>query len=522
MNNEKGCRANVMHDLIEQQPSSSSITISNMNNTSAHHQESRMFYVKKKLKSIYLNWSRHVDINGYNKIFEYKHNFKIQLIWILILLASTGATFYIISKNITGFLNFDSVSQINLVNEVPAIFPTITICNNDPFTTRQAENVYDEVLNQTGYNLTSINQIDTNLNNLVLMHVSNPNYGDENRKRLGFNKSMIYSCKYKKKSCQKDLHWYWSYTYGNCWQFNSGFNFTNDKIDIKNSTIEGRDDGLSLTLFPLINENQYMTTWDNGMIVFIHNYQYKPLLTDAVYIELGKTSFVSIKRTITHKYPAPYSDCIDLDTYSSHLYLFIKDSGQVYRQKDCFKLCQQEQIIEKCGCYSVEFPQLNNLTKPCLNLLQFSCVDEQKSNFDLTVCQTNSCPLECDSIKYDLSLSTLQNPGYKEYFTLADKDILSYSQMLGRNLTFDLFQTMWVTLKVFYPSLEYTEITETPQTTIFDLFTQIGGSLGLFISFSVFTLFELTEILILILHALLKPRASQKYSIDKSEVSKSK
>jgi len=94
--------------------------------------------------------------------------------------------------------------------------------------------------------------------------------------------------------------------------------------------------------------------------------------------------------------------------------------------------------------------------------------------------------------------------------------------MLGRNLTFDLFQTMWVTLRVFYPSLEYTEITETPQTTIFDLFTQIGGSLGLFISFNVFTLFELAEILILILHALLKPRSSKKYSIEKSEAAKSK
>ena len=54
-------------------------------------------------------------------------------------------------------------------------------------------------------------------------------------------------------------------------------------------------------------------------------------------------------------------------------------------------------------------------------------------------------------------------------------------------------------INVFYTSLEYTVIAETPQTT---LFTQLGGSLGMFISFSVFTLFEAIEIIILILYAL--------------------
>jgi len=140
-------------------------------------------------------------------------------------------------------------------------------------------------------------------------------------------------------------------------------------------------------------------------------------------------------------------------------------------------------------------------------------------------CQKNSCPLECDTIKYDIALSTLQNPSLKEYYMLNDKEVLNFSQLLGRNLSFDQFEYMWVNLRVFYPSLEYTEITESPQTNIFDLFTQIGGSLGLFVSFSVFTLFEIGEIFLLIFVALLssvkypwlKARSLKKYSIDNSQ-----
>jgi formate hydrogenlyase subunit 3/multisubunit Na+/H+ antiporter MnhD subunit len=39
--------------------------------------------------------------------------------------------------------------------------------------------------------------------------------------------------------------------------------------------------------------------------------------------------------------------------------------------------------------------------------------------------------------------------------------------------------------------------------SISDLFSQIGGALGLFVSFSIFTLFEFMELLILIIWGLL-------------------
>ena len=93
----------------------------------------------------------------------------------------------------------------------------------------------------------------------------------------------------------------------------------------------------------------------------------------------------------------------------------------------------------------------------------------------------------------------------KEFYSLSQQDIAKYQSILGNNktLTYDLFKSIWINLWIYYPSLDYTLITESPKTTVTELFTQIGGSLGLFVSFSVFTIFEFIEIFLLIMHSLI-------------------
>ena len=91
-------------------------------------------------------------------------------------------------------------------------------------------------------------------------------------------------------------------------------------LKVKNATLEGKDYGFSLVIYPLLSRNKYMTTWDSGLIVYIHNSSFKPVSSDAVYIEPGKQSIITVKRTYTQKYPSPYSDCIDLTTHTPPIY----------------------------------------------------------------------------------------------------------------------------------------------------------------------------------------------------------
>jgi hypothetical protein len=160
--------------------------------------------------------------------------------------------------------------------------------------------------------------------------------------------------------------------------------------------------------------------------------------------------------------------------------------------------------MKKCNCFALSYQYLN-LTdikyKPCLNLNQSYCIYQQEKSFNTSECQVKSCPLECDSVKYELSLSSQTNPSLKEFYSLSAYDKDHYEKLLGRSpLTYDLFKSMWISLNVYYPTLEYTMISETPKITLIDLFTQIGGSLSLFVSFSVFSLFEFIELALLCLN----------------------
>ena len=76
-------------------------------------------------------------------------------------------------------------------------------------------------------------------------------------------------------------------------------------------------------------------------------------------------------------------------------------------------------------------------------------------------------------------------------------------ESLNLTLSYDLFKSNVVFFNVYYPNLQYTQISESPKTGTIDLFTQIGGALGMFVSFSIFTLFELIEIVVLILKSFL-------------------
>ena len=79
----------------------------------------------KSLKNTIIEWSKTTDVNAYSKIFEYEKNHKAQTIWITILLALTGATFWLVAFNIQNYLSYDVSSQTSVIYETPSLFPTV-------------------------------------------------------------------------------------------------------------------------------------------------------------------------------------------------------------------------------------------------------------------------------------------------------------------------------------------------------------------------------------------------------------
>jgi hypothetical protein len=468
-------------------------------NTSNSNQKTKSNESIQLVKNLFYSWSSRVDINNYNKIFEYQGNVVAQIVWIVIFLTLCGLTILLMQMSISAYLSYSVTTKYNIIHESATEFIAITMCAGNPFSSHKAIDLFTQLAINNSLDL--YNNI-TDLIILAKMHAANPSYGDANRKELGLKLDNIVSCTFNNKNCKNDLHWIWLYEYGNCFQFNTGLNFSNGKIDFAKISRPEPDFSLNVRfnfIFNEISATYKAIAFPNfDFVAFIHNGSNKvSSSSNLFYFPFNYKLRLSIGRTFIHKYLSPYSDCIDLRSYSSDLFDYmIKEEKYTYRQTDCLDLCMQQNIINACNCYHLKYSNLNSHAQPCLSLKQFNCAESQISNFNSTPCISSSCPLECTSIKYVLEYS-IGNPRYQPEQINVSDSITS--------------------LNVFYPSLEYTEITETPQITLINLLTQLGGSLGMFISFSVFTLFEMIEIVILILHAFIFRRRKIKTNTIQAE-----
>jgi hypothetical protein len=367
------------------------------------HKNKSESFIKNRLKmakEAFLEWSSRTDMNNYAKIFEYKGNILAQIIWILIFLVLSILTVVLIQQSISAYLSYGVTSTYETIYESPTEFPTITICAGSPFTSLQAKKLFQELISNYSFDSSKLSK----LIELAKMYASNPSYGDENRKKLGFSIDDITSCLFDKVDCKNDLHWIWLYDYGNCFQFNSGLNFSNQKIETVKSSRLDKGYGLRLTigvsrLYSLDIGNSTFRFYINDFVALIHNSSNLiSSSTKLYYIQNLFRTALSLKRTLISKQPTPYSDCIDLSSYSSVLYDYLLQSNYSYRQIDCLDLCIQQNIKSECGCYFLKYPSLNTQLMPCLNWTQFLCANNEINSFQRAGCIETYCPLECTSI----------------------------------------------------------------------------------------------------------------------------
>jgi hypothetical protein len=174
------------------------------------------------------------------------------------------------------------------------------------------------------------------------------------------------------------------------------------------------------------------------------------------------------------------------------LYKYIlTNTNYHYTQKDCFDYCMGTELNKHFN--------ITNKTDHWLNLYKtfaFNQFDKkiqfETYSFDKfwdfysgfikdeiqNVC-TPLCPLECDSIKYDTSIS----------FTKFSNNEFEF--LFDLNGSID--NLIWI--DIYYGNLEYTSITQLPKMNPFDLISNIGSNLMLFIGISFISFAEIIEIL---------------------------
>jgi hypothetical protein len=433
------------------------------------------------------------NIDVLTKICEYER-YECHILWSVIFLTLTGLTCWLMVLNFLNYFQYEVVSKIEVLNERPIEFPVVTLCDNNPLTTLYAQSLIDSI---TGFS-TNLNYSESyseiyksNTNKFVIAkQKAKSMLSDEEKKKLGFNLSLIISCNFDGKTCdmKNDFHWLYSYDHGNCWQFNSGLNLKNERVNIKKSNMEGKENGLHILIWPLINLNKYFGLNSDGLVLFVHNKSNAPSLSERILLRSGKESQIGVRRIFSFNQPKPFSQC--------------KETSESYRQMDCIDLCRQKLIINKCGCYFEQYDTIDS-SPPCINSSGINCLNNLTTDREILTDDEfneclNECPLECASIKYRLKLSTLKYPNEQSYLLFLEKnsDLVNfYLNLTGNQLSFSVYKEMTYDISVFYTSMDYTQITQSPKMQLFDLFSQIGGSIGVFMGMSVFHLIEIVEII---------------------------
>ena len=465
----------------------------------------------ERIRKIFIEWSLMSTSHCYPKIFQYE-NIYAKIIWAVFFLGFAALTFCFLIFGLLDYFEFEVVSKIRVYNEKVLVYPTITICDSNSFTTKAAEHLLNDVVIQNKTYLDeikfekykskskAIDYVMFKLQRYISYGMNKMYYlSDAEKQSMGISlQNILHTCYFNLVPCNaSDFNWFYSYMYGNCFQFNSGKDGTQP---LKETRLGGYKYGLQLFIRNLTNSNKHPNYVATGLRVFVHNGSYFSSSAQEILVEKGKQTSISIRKTITYREPWPYSECQDLTYFRSELYDYIKSKKSVYRQSDCLELCMQKITIEKCKCFNTLLPIYDKTISPCSAYNETECYLTSLLNalntFD-TKCNLE-CPLECDYVTYDIATSTLDYPS-EQFFDDLKNSLEEYEEM-----SLDEFKKTHLLLNIFYPYREYTEIKEKPTTSFVDLVSNLGGALGIFLGFSIFSFVEVFEIVIHVLLIVLK------------------
>jgi hypothetical protein len=233
-------------------------------------------------------------------------------------------------------------------------------------------------------------------------------------------------------------------------------------------------------------------------------------------IPAGFSSDISIKRTFIRKKGGHYSPCSDnLQASNSPFYKQIISMNQTYRQIDCIEMLRQDYVINKCGCTSSFFTQHTSNFNLCITNADGACILKHYFSHDYAknTSFNEYCPLECETIKYDLKLVSAPLKDVARSLVRRKR----FNNSMFGNQTDEEYIASIGRISIYYEDLSYIEIIEIPKYLWISLISNIGGALGLFLGMSILSIFEVIELALSLFLKFFNNRVSEN-STKKTEI----
>lgn len=381
----------------------------------------------------------------------------IKLVWTSFLIIFFCLSINYCIENLNDYLNFDTITSIQTINEQESDFPTISFCSN-----------FDSSFD------------------IKILHI-------------WFNKQNLI------KDWKNYMNEYSDRIFGRCFSFNNRLNWTNHSKPGLRSKQSGFGDGFQIRFYS-------NTSTDYGQIlVSIFNYSRNnpaTIFNKANLISAGCDYYFIVQRIFDQKLESPYNDCFknvsESKLVNETIINYILNKKFEYTHKECFNLCRnlkyqemfeidckceistlEDDVFKKCYEFNTNFE-----TKKCVDNF-FDYFNENNNEF----C-SKYCPYECDSFNYDITQRTLPIFAYGNItktnsFTNNNNGLFKFPEFN----TYENVSKTFYSINVYYSDLKYLLIKQQPKIELFGLISNIGGILGLFLSFSFISLLEIFEIL---------------------------
>ena len=160
----------------------------------------------------------------------------------------------------------------------------------------------------------------------------------------------------------------------------------------------------------------------------------------------------------------------------------------------CFLQCLQSKLFKECSCYDQDYFSIFSNKNDCLNETEHNCSKRVWENFDWKSC-LEYCPLECNQTQYSIEVTSVKLLGEKYAYLIRENTNLSLD-FVENEVSAEAAANSFISLSIFYDTLSYTLITESPKLDAIALLANLGGNLSLFLGISIFSFSEIIEIII--------------------------
>lgn len=434
-----------------------------------------------------------------------------KILWVIVLAAGLFGCGYEIYRFLVLYFQYPVVVNLQVENERSLEFPAVTICNlnrmrkkyeicleRDTFTTNcslsQGDDASDiaisERINKASCLGDSNVVTDINFRNRIAFTAKYSQLDLSSRQRFGHQfKDLIRSCSFNGEPCTWDYFSYFqSLKYGNCYSFNR-FSIEGD-IVLKTSSV-GVMSGLELTL-NFDPENYLPVTSSVGARIIIHDPRDDPSPEEeGMNISPGFETTLAMKQRSVSRLPAPYKD---------HCVHYGEDKAvRGNNRNECVKFCIQEDNYARCSCTDPALPSFKKYRHCNMTDTNETCCLNSAFNHMAIDGLPCNCPLPCFSTAYDVRLSTALWPSESNYLDSFCDECSSEKQSAKEDKQFfqDLRQKE-ARLKIYYSSLERTIYEQKAMFQDSELYSHLGGQLGLWLGLSIVAGFELVENMIYI------------------------